>query len=136
MNRTDQLRAIYEDLRDDDGEFWPAIGAAVDGELDKLAEGQLVKKFFHGRPSVLDVLFLAGAWEKEVKFAVADKIAEALESGHSWNQVAAALGISRQAAVKRFREWTGNSAYQLALINGHPAPRRDPSERLPTALEP
>lgn len=118
QNATDRLREDYAQLRDD-GEFWDWLGGAVRGEVEKLAEGRASELFFGGETTPLDIIFLIREWEKEVKWALSGQIAEALEAGHSWSQIAAALGTSRQAAVKRFQEWSGSSsAYQQRRAQG------------------
>lgn len=123
MGRIENLRLYYEELRQDD-EFEQWLFDAVKAETERLVGGRLVQKFFDGSPTALDVVFLAGYWEKEVKYALADLISDAFEEGHSWNEVAAALGVSRQAVVKRHREWIGLSPWQKARVEGQPHPER------------
>lgn len=117
MGRVDDFRTAYQEIREDD-DFFEWMGDAVKEEVRILGTGRTAKRFFPQGANVLDVLFLIGEWEKDVKWAVGGQIFEAFEQGHSWNEVAAVLGRSRQAVVKRHREWTGMSGWERRQAEG------------------
>lgn len=55
----------------------------------------------------LDVLFIEGIISETLgTFALGQQVSDAWDQGHSWSEIAVALGVSRQAATKRFRHWT------------------------------
>ena len=72
---------------------------------------EAAERFFDGSTSILDVIFVAQEWHKEVKWLPTMKISNALEAVHSRKEIAApSASVSRQqAAVKRFGEWTGRA---------------------------
>jgi hypothetical protein len=50
----------------------------------------------------VDALYLAGYVARQVSWTLYDQVGRCRDAGHSWEEIGAALGISRQAAAKRF----------------------------------
>ena len=95
------LRAKYDAVRD---EYEEAVFDEVQFLLQQFASGSTAEEFFGQSLSPLDALCAMDMFARNVKFALAEQIAVCLSRGyeHSWNEISAALGVSRQAVVKRF----------------------------------
>jgi hypothetical protein len=96
MGRVEELRARYDAVSEaiEDGLF----------ELDvrQFCSGPTLVEVFGRNADSLDVICLLAALARVLPTSIGDQIGLALNEGHSWNEIAAALGVSRQAAVKRF----------------------------------
>ena len=94
-----------------------------DAAIDRCAEwaaGDEAYGLFGRGSDVLDSIFLL-AWQK-TNSALTEQIRVAIdEEGRSWNEVAAALGVSRQAAVKRHGWGTRARFGSLPKVCGHPS---------------
>lgn len=75
---------------------------AVVNHLEAWCAEDAAMAIFGPGADVLDTLFLMKRYADAIPFALAHQVRAALEEGHSWNEISAALGVSRQAAVKRF----------------------------------
>jgi hypothetical protein len=113
------LRDDYAALLDQD-EFLEWLGEGVTVQFGRLGAAEVAEQFFGRAPGALDLVFLATQWHEETEFNVFTRVGDAIEAGHSWRAIAAALGVSRQAAVKRYREWAGKSVYERAREQGIP----------------
>ena len=104
MGHIEELRERYEAVR------WELDGVMPDYvsvELEGWASADVAMDAFGREANSLDAVCLIAAYEKAVPSALASQILAALDEGHSWNEVAAALGVSRQAARKRFGPLAG-----------------------------
>ena len=92
-------RARYDDVRRSLEEWLPD---SIRDELEAWSSGEIAQEYFGRDADVLDALCLLASYEKQLPYVVWSQVQAALEEGSSWNAIAAALGVSRQAARKRF----------------------------------
>lgn len=72
-------------------------------EVSEFATGDIAADLFGQNMNDLDALCLMAQWERAMPYVLWAQVMGAIhEQGRSWNEVAAALGVSRQAAIKRF----------------------------------
>lgn len=95
---TGQRRQAYDDIRTDLS--W--LTESVLQNLQEWTGGAAALDLFGTETDSLDVLFLMSAYAAEVPYVLWQQVQDALADGASWNAIAAALGVSRQAAKKRF----------------------------------
>jgi DNA-directed RNA polymerase specialized sigma24 family protein len=93
-----------EDLRD----RYAAVRREVLWELwgldpQEWATGEIGVHHFGSGADSLDALCLIAAYEADMRYSLAAAVELARYDGRSWSEIAAALGVSRQAATKRFR---------------------------------
>jgi len=72
--------------------------------IEEWAAGDVALECFGVNADPVDALFLMAELEEWLKVALASQVQEAREWGHTWNDISYALGVSRQAARKRFRK--------------------------------
>lgn len=99
MGKLDGLSERYSQVRSDLEEWLPRF---VRAELANWASGEDAARYFGSHANSLDALFLIAVYEKQLPYALWRQVQAALSEGHSWNEIAVALGVSRQAARKRF----------------------------------
>jgi hypothetical protein len=100
MAPIDELRARYAPVWNDLEHGW--LGDEIMHEVMEWASGPIAMQYFGRGADALDALCLMAAWERAMSTALWYQIVAARSEGRSWNQVAVALGVSRQAAMKRF----------------------------------
>jgi hypothetical protein len=100
MGYVEDLRSKYDTVRSDLDEW---LSEDVKLQLDRWASGRFAREQF-GHVSELDALCLIATWAAQVPWVLATQVQACREQGRSWNEVAAALGVSRQAAKKRFEK--------------------------------
>jgi len=72
------------------------------------ASGEIAHLSFGPSADALDAVFLLSELAHELETALRWEVHAARGDGASWQEVADALGVSRQAATKRF-EWRRSS---------------------------
>jgi len=74
---------------------------------DQIVE-QLLEEFgmelFGVTSDSIDALYIAGYVARQVSWTLYDQVTLCRDAGYSWEEIGAALGISRQAAAKRFEQ--------------------------------
>ncbi len=100
MEETAARRQHYADIRED--LTWSATRDEVGEHILEWASGDIAMRYFGHDADALDALFLMAYYEKSLPLVLRDQVDVARSEGRSWNEVAAALGVSRQAAEKRF----------------------------------
>jgi hypothetical protein len=98
MGGAEGRRAKYEAKRVD-GEFWQ--NALFEFWIPEFAAETPLMEAFGVESDSIDLLFVYAEIERSVRHLMWMLINFELEEA-SWNEIAAALGVSRQAAVKRF----------------------------------
>jgi hypothetical protein len=96
VGRVEELRGCYE-ANSERLEDW-----LVEFEIPRWYSGDVLRDFFGSDGDALDVICLLASLARSVPLNISEQIGHALDEGHSWNEIAAALGVSRQAAVKRY----------------------------------
>ena len=79
------------------------FGDWVAKNVESFVSGEVGFGIFGSEMDSLDAVALVSLYEKKMDFVLLRQITAALAEGHSWNRIAAAMGVSRQAARKRFR---------------------------------
>jgi len=95
MGKIDDLNSRYDEVRDPDGWWEDALAE----QLEAFAAGDIAMSVFGHQSDSLDHIFVLAEIERTTKLLLDYRIAV---REFSWNEIAAALGVSRQAAVKRF----------------------------------
>lgn len=80
------------------------LGDKVTFDLQVWASGPTAMETFGGDADALDALCLMAAYAREIPYALWCQVQAAQGDGASWAAIAAALGVSRQAAKKRYGE--------------------------------
>jgi len=93
--RNSERRNRYEQLR------WRVSESAA-YLVEGWAAGDVAIENFGVNADPVDVLFLMAELEEWIKLALAIQVDEARDWGYTWNDISYALGVSRQAARKRF----------------------------------
>lgn len=102
MGRIADLLQRYDAAREHMGLWVPEEARAT---LSDWASGDAAVEVFGSDVDELDALCMMQEWERAMPFVLYSQIRQSLgEQGRSWNEVSIALGVSRQAAVKRF-DW-------------------------------
>jgi hypothetical protein len=100
VGETAARRQRYAEVREDLTSW--SIADEVAEHILEWVSGDIAMHYFGHHADALDALFLMAFYEKWLPLVLRDQVDAALSEGHSWNEVAAALGVSRQAAKKRF----------------------------------
>lgn len=100
VGETKARRERYEAVRSNLS--WELVVDEVEEHIQEWASGDIAMHYFGHHADALDALFLMGYYEKHLPLVLRDQVHVARSEGHSWNEIAAALGVSRQAATKRF----------------------------------
>lgn len=95
------LRARYDAVRES---LEPWLGDDIRTDLMAWSSGELAADSFGVGANSIDALCLLSAYERQLPYVLWFQVQAALDEGFSWAAIAAALGVSRQAAVKRFAE--------------------------------
>lgn len=101
MGETKARRERYEAVRSD--LLWYSGVDEVADHINEWASGDIAMHYFGHHADELDSLFLMAYYEKHLSLVLRDQVHVARSENHSWNEIAAALGVSRQAATKRFK---------------------------------
>lgn len=105
MTNIDDLKAKYSHVHDPS---FPCSAHTLGDGLTLLMRewisGPIGMETFGPGMNTLDGLSLLAASEKKMEFVIFNQIRDARNDDHSWNEIAAAMGVSRQAVRKRFKE--------------------------------
>lgn len=91
-------REKYDVIRN---EFADSLWEQVIADMESFASGEFAVEAFGTAATSLDAVCLMAMYEKYLPSALGFQIQQALQEGYTWSDVAAALGVSRQAAEKR-----------------------------------
>jgi hypothetical protein len=95
VGRIEDARERYAAVRR--GVIWEEWGL----DPQEWATGEIAAHYFGSSADSLDMLCLMAAYEAELRYALEGAVDLARYDGRSWSEIAAALGVSRQAATKR-----------------------------------
>jgi len=93
--RVSARRTRYEELQD-------SLTEDAGDLVQEWTSGPIAKKFFGTDTDTVDALFLMVKLADWLETAMLFQVEEARWEGHTWNDISYALGVSRQAAKKRF----------------------------------
>jgi hypothetical protein len=96
MNRDAELEEAYFHISDQI-EDW-----LFEAEIPAWASGRASIEFFGQDANALDIICLLASYQRVLPMVIRVQVDQALQDGHSWTDIAAALGTSRQAASKRY----------------------------------
>lgn len=72
--------------------------------VSEWVSGEVARHYFGTAADSLDALFLTAQWADQMALVLTEHVDAALDEGFTWDAIAAALGVSRQAATKRFKD--------------------------------
>lgn len=99
MTRIEVTRTKYERTREKLG-WWLADDVAL--RVEEWSTGDIAQEEFGLLTDSLDALCLTALWADQMAYVLYRAVEVSRSDGFSWNEIGAALGVSRQAAVKRF----------------------------------
>lgn len=97
-----RTRRDYEDLA---GQWEGFIFDFFRREIEEWVSGEVAVEMLGPSIDSLDALFVMALFAEQLPVFLGLQVAAAYEEGASWNQIAACLRVSRQAATKRFRNF-------------------------------
>ena len=83
------------------------------GADDTWAKGDAGMAVFGPNMDIVDLIAMLRFRVESANLAIGQQIDTAIDEGHSWNEIAIALGVSRQAAIKR---WGRGGTYHSKRI--------------------
>lgn len=104
MAKIQKLQARYETAR----QTFKESGMLADWlshNVEGYARGETALALFGPHANALDSLCIMQVCAQAVPLALSKQIHAAIDDAQSWNEIAVALGTSRQAARKRFGDW-------------------------------